>query len=398
MPIVVTQSGSSAAPVPSSSATTLVSDITALVQEDLYDTFASSGNTSVLIEYVNRIQQMLLGMRPGSGNLGWSWMLSSPQKFITEVGRTDYWIGATSGQAAGQVDTGLNLTDVRRVRQGHLFSRSGYKELFNADEAPLMTGWMNKDSTYNQGPPKVFRSDDETPNVMSLYPAPNEGNAYEIIPYPPIVTTGTGGALAARTYFIKISFVDEEGNEGFASEPAVRQFINASKLITVKAPVAPILAGTSGVRYNQYNIYASTTEGSETLQNVSPTAIASDWTEAASGLTTTGASVPTSSDIEPLRGYIVEFRYYKRHSILSASGDSVLIPDDYRDVVIAGVNWLGCEYLKNYAAANRWRAIFDEGRMRMNKDQNYSRGFIMPDAQTQNYRQILPTGGFTQGL
>ena len=364
-------------------ATTTVTTIMGLVQEDLQELFAASGTTSVLIDYTNRIQQTILGDRPR----GWDWTLSTPQKFITELGRTDYWIGSASGQAAGQVDTGLGLSNVRRVRQGHVLLRSGYKELFPTAEAPMVSGWQLQDGTFRSGIPRVFRNDEASPNVLSLYPAPDQGNTYEVVPVPPIVTTAAGGALSARTYFIRISFVDEAGNEGAASTPTTRQFIEANKLITVKAPVAPIAAGTSGIRYNRYNVYASTTEGSETLQNVSPTSTSSDWTEAVGGLTTTGAAVPTTSAIEPLRGYIVEFRYYKAHETLDAGADVLLIPDEYRDVVVAGVNWLGLTYLRQMDMAATWRDIFNEGRVRIGRDQNIRLEFMEPDPMSQTYRQ-----------
>ncbi len=361
--------------------TITVLDIMDRTTEDLLELFAASGSTSVLLDYVDRIHAMIVGQRR------WDWLLSSPQKFMTELGRSDYWLGATGSQSAGEVDTALNITDLRRVKQSRMFSRTGYQELSNTDEAPLTLNWQNRDATYNQGPPKVFRNDEGTPNVLSLYPAPDEGNSYEIVPYPPILTTAAGGSLSARTYFVRLSFLDEENNESTTSNPAARQFIEASKLITVKSPVAPISAGTSGIRYNQYNVYASTTEGSETLQNASPTAVGVDWTEPTGGLITTGAVAPTSSSIEPLRGYIIEFRYYKAHSELATTASVLLIPDEFRDVVVAGVIWLALGYLRHYEIAEQWKSIFTEGYKRLAREQNLRVDFMYPDVQSQGYQR-----------
>jgi len=373
-------------------ATTTVANIISLVQEDLMELFTSSGSTSVLIEYCNRIQAMILGRRPQ----GWNWMVSAPQRFITERGQTDYWIGATGSVSAGQVNTALNLSDVRRVVNGSVISRSGFANLYQVAEAPAWSGWQNEDASYDEGVPHSYRNDEGTPNVISIYPAPDEGSTYELIPPAPHSTTATGGALSARTYYIRTTFVDLEGNEGEPSSTA-RQFVEASKLITVKAPQPKINAGSAGVSYLRYNVYASTTEGSETLQNVSPTATSTDWTEDASGLTTSGASVPTSSDLEPLRGYVIEFRYYKAHTAITATADILLIPNEFRDVVVAGVNMLASKYLGNTNPAADiayWQGLYQAGIDRMVLDQNPWPGgarYIKPDPAS--FTPLLGGGG-----
>lgn len=376
MPIVVVQSGSSATPITSTTATTTVGTVLDLVSEDLREQFATSGSTSILIDYTNRIQQMLLGRRR------WKWMLSATKRFITERGQSDYWIGTTGSQAAGQVDTLLNLTDVGQVRQGSVLSRSGFAPLHNESEAPLGASWQNEDGSYAEGVPAIYRNDPETPNVVSLYPAPDEGSTYELVPPAPHSTTATGGALAARTYFIRTTFVDLAGNEGEPSATA-RQFVEASKLLTVKAPQPAISVGSAGVSYLRYNVYASTTEGSETLQNVTATATSTDWTEAASGLTTSGAAVPTSFNLEPLRGYVIEFRYYRRHAVVDDTSDVLFVPDEYRDVVVAGVNWLAAQYLARGEAVGFWADVFKAGIARMVQNENPWPGgvrYIKPDS------------------
>lgn len=352
-------------------ATTTVATVIALVKEDLQEQFGSSGSTSATIDWTNRIQQMILQRRR------WDWMKSLPKRFITERGQTDYWIGATGSVSAGQVNTGLNLSDVRRVIGGSVLSRTGFTSLHPAFEPPF--NYQREDGSYDEGVPQLYRNDEGAPNVISLYPAPDTGSTYELVPPAPNSTTAAGGALAARTYYIRTTFVDLEGNEG-APSPTARQFVEASKYITVKAPQPAIDAGSAGVSYLRWNVYASETEGSETLQNGSPTATSSDWTQSAA-LTTNGASVPTDSSIEPLRGYVVEFRYWKTHTALTSTSDTLLIPNDFRDVVVSGVKWLALRYLKQFNEAELEHADFLAGIARMVSDQTQpgERKFLRPD-------------------
>ena len=164
--------------------------------------------------------------------------------------------------------------------------------------------------------------------------------------------------------------MDLAGKESTPSTTA-RQFVEASKLLTVKAPQPAITAGSAGISYLRYNVYAATTEDSETKQGAGNIATSSDWTEPASGLTTSGAVVPTASTLDSLRGYVIELRYYKVHSPLTGVNDTVLVPDAFRDAVVAGVNWLGCEYLKDFDRASRWRAVFNEGVARLTRDEHH---------------------------
>lgn len=367
MPIIVSPSTAVAALT-----TTQVSDIISPVIRDLSDRFAIAPQSDLLVDYVNRIQQDILGRRPQ----GWDWMWSLPQRFITERGQTEYWIGPAGSEDAGMVDTSLDLSDVRQVKKGHVYNRSTWTEIFNVAESPMWVNWQNEDASFSEGEPRQYRNDRLAPNVISLYPAPDAGSDYEIVPQAPHSTTASGGALSARRYYLRVTFVDAAGNESLPSETA-EQWVAASSLITVKAPQPELSVGSAGISYTSYNVYASTTEGSETLQNVSPTLITTDWTEDATGLTTSGATVPTDSDIEPLNGYLIEFRYYKQHTPLTATNNVLLIPDDFKDVIIAGVNWLAAQFLhRDSRTADRmgevqfWQSQYYAGLLRMTKDQN----------------------------
>jgi len=364
-------------------ATTTVADIITAVNRDLQERFDTGPASDLLIDYTDRIQKQILGHRR------WDWLLSTRQRFITERGQTEYWIGPSGSEDVGMVDTGLDLSDVRQVKVGHVYNRSAWTELFPVAELPNQAGWQNPDASYTEGPPVQYRNDRLSPNLISMAPAPDEGDDYEIVPAAPHSTTATGGALSARTYFLSVTFVDEAGNESAPSETA-RQWVAASKLLTVQPPQPELTVGSAGVTYTSYNVYASETEGSETLQNVSPVAITTTWTEDAAGLTTNGATLPTESEIEPIRGYLIEFRHYRQHTPLISTDSVILIPDDFKDVVVAGVNHLAAQYLHRTDSARDpipevqfWAGAYQEGLQRLTKDQNpFPAGgaFIRPDS------------------
>ena len=106
---------------------------------------------------------------------------------------------------------------------------------------------------------------------------------------PPAVATvaaASGGALAARAYYIRLSYVTAYGETAAGVEQ--RFPIAASNLAAIAAPAADHYAIATG-----WNVYAGTVSGSETLQNASPLALTASWTEPSTGLTAAGASLPS---------------------------------------------------------------------------------------------------------
>lgn len=376
MPIIIAPSTALAA-----LNTTTAATIVTQVQRDLQERFDTGPRNNLLVDYTNRIQQDILSRRK------WDWMQSTAYRFITERGQTEYWIGPSGSEDDGIVDTGLNLSDVGQVKKGHVYNRSRWTEIFNVAESPNHDSWQRPDGSYVEGEPFQYRNDVLSPNLISLYPAPDTGSDYEIVPAAPHSTTSTSGALSARTYYIRLTFLDAAGNESLPSTTA-RQWIAANKVVTVKTPVPEHTVGSAGITYTQYNVYASTTEGSETKQGSAKT-LGTDWTEDNTGLTSNGASVPTESTIDPLRGYLMEFRYYKQQAVVDSTGDTLLVPDKYIDVVTAGVNWLASQYLHRARRTGDalpevqfWRDQYETGLRRMMRDQNpfpSGRAFIAPD-------------------
>lgn len=110
---------------------------------------------------------------------------------------------------------------------------------------------------------------------------------YAVIAAPPTPTTGTviGGALGLITYYIKTTYVDATGESIASAEKT--QIVPALSLLMVTAP-AP-----SGLAIG-WNVYVSTSSGAETLQNSSPIAFATNWTEPTTGLVA-GTALPTNN-------------------------------------------------------------------------------------------------------
>ncbi len=109
-------------------------------------------------------------------------------------------------------------------------------------------------------------------------------------PLSPLLTTVAGGALAARKYFATITYVTSLDETPASVESVV--VIAAGRILQVASPPQDQLGLATG-----YNVYVGTATGKGTLQNVTPIAIGTAWTEPTSGLTTNGASQPNYTAI-----------------------------------------------------------------------------------------------------
>src|SRR5262245_2407447 len=123
MPIIFSGSGSSSA-----GATYTAQDIINSASQDLRSQLPTS--STILLDYVDRIHKEIIR------SSRWQFMLSDLQQFITEPGVTDYWIGTTGSNPQGSVDTGLNLTDVFRIKEDTVMDRSNNQPLFRTAFRP----------------------------------------------------------------------------------------------------------------------------------------------------------------------------------------------------------------------------------------------------------------------
>lgn len=99
----------------------------------------------------------------------------------------------------------------------------------------------------------------------------------------PVLTSSAGGALGARTYYSKSTLVTPAGEVAPSAESNLA--LNANTLLNVASPTFAL--GVTG-----WNVYVSTSTGTETKQNASPIAIGTAWVEPTGGLIS-GAALPT---------------------------------------------------------------------------------------------------------
>lgn len=331
-----------------------------------------------LLDYCNRVQLEILKFSR------WKFTMSAPQRFLTKKGQTDYWIGAVGTGPNYQTDTALNLTDVEFVKQGTVFDRSNFRLLMRTSEPPNLTKMSYQDASFRLDRPKLWRYDANSPNTFSIYPAPDNQNGYQLVPETPVVSTSAAGALAAATLDVQVTFVDSASGESLPSGIATI-YVPANHVLVVGPPQPGFASNDEGINYNTYNVYAAKHGSTLTLQNTSPVSTSNAWTEPTSGLTTTGATPPTSPSIAQLGGYIIEFRYFKQRPQVTALATVLTVPDEYKDVVIAGVNakaypLLGMQYAGEAAF---WAQQYAEGLRGIVRDANlFPRGgeFMRPDA------------------
>lgn len=94
-------------------------------------------------------------------------------------------------------------------------------------------------------------------------------------PFSPTTGVSTSGSKGARTYYVAVTYVTANG-QSVASEQ-VTKAINANDVLTVTSPVA--LPGAT-----HWNVYHHTVSGSLKLQNASPIAIGTNYTETTGSL------------------------------------------------------------------------------------------------------------------
>lgn len=360
--------------VQGSTITTTAQDIINCTSQDVRAVIQTTGaDQAILLDYTSRIVNELLRFSR------WKFQLSAPQVFLTTPGITDYWMGA-GNKPNGTVDTGLELSDIFSIVPGEVIDRTQPKRLAKTDSPPVGQRFEMP------GKPGIWRNAPDTPYILNIYPPPNQ-NTHQFIPKPAILSANAAGALPQRTYYVSLTFGDNCGGESVASAEQAYT-LPAHFLLTVSSPVLPLttdavsLQTPTGPTIQFYNVYASTTPGGERKQ-VSSVALGTDWTEPTSGLISSGPAAPTQNTLAILGGYIIEFKYYQTRPVVTDVAQIIPIPDTYKDVVCAGVNWLTFKYLEMDENAQLWKSVFEAGKSQMVKDANLNpRGeeFIRPDS------------------
>lgn len=379
-------------------------DVLNSVSQDIRGQLSSLVGTTgqpILIDYTNRIHKQMLRFSR------WNFLRSNPQYFLTSKGQSAYWVGPLGEGPAGTVDTGLNLTTVYQFKKDSVCDLTNDRELKWLDSKPIGPNLNNPTGGGRPGLPAVFNQNLNNPNVLFIYPPPNNENANSPFPQVPIVETTAGGALPVRTYLVKVTLVDSLGGESTTTSTGAIQYIAANSLVTVESPatgyygIIPDLSSDSGVEYNRYNVYAveavlvngvPQNEGSETLQNVSPIAFGTNWTEPTSGLITTGVAPPQQNTLQPLGAYIIKFEYYQNRTKITNPDVYLQIPDDYFDVIVNGVTWLAYKIMGKTQEAQMMYSLYKAGMTEMIADKNlFPEGveFIRPDGGSYVNTQIL---------
>jgi len=99
----------------------------------------------------------------------------------------------------------------------------------------------------------------------------------------PTLTSASGGALAATTYYVATTYVSAAGES--LPSPSSSLAVATDYLLGVDTPTA--VTGVTG-----YNVYVGLAAGSLYLQNSTPVAIGTNWTEPTTGLLSS-VGVPT---------------------------------------------------------------------------------------------------------
>lgn len=115
---------------------------------------------------------------------------------------------------------------------------------------------------------------------------------------------------------------------------------------------------------------------------------------------------PSSPTLQPLNAYVIQFRYYRARNPITAPTDVLQIPYIYKDIVVAGVNYLVSQYIDVQASLEPsqktifWKREFEDGLRQIRRDLrvNYRKtDFIAPDQATQyvvGNQQGIPTMGW----
>ncbi len=100
---------------------------------------------------------------------------------------------------------------------------------------------------------------------------------------PPVAATlsqVSGGSLSARTYYVRVTYVNASGETAPSFESSI-SITNGTNHNLLKVTSPPAYGGATA-----YNVYASTAPGVETKQTSSAVALGTDWTEPTSCPTT----------------------------------------------------------------------------------------------------------------
>lgn len=242
----------------------------------IQDSQVQTTNRTALLDYVNRTSLRMLRESQ------WSFLQSDYQKFITKTGVDRYWFG-TGTAPNGYGNTGLNLSDAESILPSSVFDLSNALALTqDSSQIRFARPFISKDGTTPLGPPRGYANYQTEPNVIHLFPPPDNQNFYFPIPEPSLCFAVTGGVLPGRSYWIETTFVDTQGGEGTASI-AFSQTVASGSLLGVASPDMEVPSALSP-QYAFWNVYIGGSEGGPFFkQNANPIPVGSPWIEPVAG-------------------------------------------------------------------------------------------------------------------
>jgi hypothetical protein len=172
-----------------------------------------------------------------------------------------------------------------------------YDDRGRQDKVQLPTGTINR-SVFD-GLSRVVSTwvgTNDTPAAGEWSPTNNGGtsnmiqvtsNAYDLgtVPAAATLSQTSGGALAATTYFVKLTYILNGVETPASVESSLA--VSANNLLQVTSPAS--VTGATG-----YNVYVASYSGGEIKQNTTAIAIGTNWTEPTSGLGSGTAPPPNS--------------------------------------------------------------------------------------------------------
>lgn len=310
-------------------ASTTVQDILNCASQDIRQVLSgtSSPGQQILIDYTNRISLDLLRFSR------WTFLLSPIFKFNTLVGETDYYLGTSPAPVDvnlnGVIDTKLEITNLGIIKRDSVYDRSNSVRLARTDNAPL--GQVFGLPAH----PKMFRNDVQSGSIVNIYPPPDYGTVWNF------------STISRASNVTTFTTTNSTNNDFIVNENNNQVWIQ----------------GVADTSYNGYWPIISVTGNTVTV-----------WNPGSNSSSTSGTATS---------GYTIEFRYFFPRIQLTSPSQIIQIPDDYVDIVCAGVNWLAFQYLQKPEDAQAWQQLYMQGRTQMVKDKNLfprAEEFVRPDS------------------
>lgn len=256
-----------------------------VIDSVIQDGQVQTTNRTALLDYVNRVSLRILRESQ------WAFLRSQPQKFITDVGVTKYWVGGGT-PPPGYSDTGLQLSNVGTVVPESVFDLTNNHQLAEVSPNILNRASLRfSDGSFRIDRPRNYWFEYDSGGALTLVPPPSGTNQYQPVPLPPACSYIAGGYLPRRTYSVVVTYVDSFYNEGMPCTYSSQISVPANCLLVVSPPMPEVSSSTT-VTYGGWNVYVGPsspfTNGQPNLyqQNTTPLSLTGTFQEPDTGIST----------------------------------------------------------------------------------------------------------------